>query len=64
MPTHEYRAIYHDREGKPRVIRPANAADDTPDQIGRVLEQYIETGLATGGHVETFVPGIGWVVFD
>ena len=60
--TTQFRVIYHDAHGKPHVLRPANEAEDTDEQMTVKLEHYVEKGLATGGHIETYVDGIGWVV--
>ena len=64
MRRSEFRAVYYDHDGKPHVIRPTNAADDTEDGMAFQLEHFVESGYATGGHLETFVTGIGWVVCD
>ena len=63
-PNHEYRAIVYEHEGKSKAILPTNAAEDTAEHMEFMIDHYCESGYATGGHIETFVLGIGWVVFD
>ena len=60
----DFRVVYHDPQGKARVLRPASQAEDTADAMAFKLEHYVESGYAIGGHIESFVRGIGWVVFD
>ena len=64
MNRSEFRAVYHDHDGKAHVIRPKNSAEDTEDEMAFLLEHYVESGYATGGHLEAYVANIGWVVCD
>ena len=58
----EYRVIYHTPDGKPRKLWPGHEAEDTPEHLTFMLEHHVESGSATGGHLETYVRGIGWVM--
>lgn len=58
----DYRTVYYDHDGRTHLVWPKNAAEDTEDGMTFLLEHYVESGYATGGHLETNVRGIGWVM--
>jgi hypothetical protein len=63
-PSHDYRVKYYDHDGAARILRPKSAAEDTPEHMDFMLEHYVESGISTGGHIEEFVRGFRWVVFE
>ena len=63
-PTHDFRLVYYDHDGKRHTVLPANTAEDTEDALAERLDDFVESGSATGGHLEQYVPGINWVLCD
>ena len=68
MPTQRTRAenriIYHTPEGKTFAAYSANAGEANDDRMTERLESMVHTGKATGGHLEAYINGIGWVVAE
>lgn len=60
----DFQIVYHDHNGKSHVIRPKTKAEDTEDHMVLQLEYYVKNGYVTGGHIESYVRGIGWVIHD
>ena len=60
--TSEYRLAYYDPDGTRHTVYPDSPAVDNEQDQSSLLEHYVESGYAIGGHVEEYVgEPIGWV---
>ncbi|MCO6042757.1 hypothetical protein NG895_02445 [Aeoliella sp. ICT_H6.2] len=59
-PPSEYRVVLYDgEEGPARYVYPERPTDDDVTTMVELLEHYVESGYATGGHVEQLVEFAG-----
>lgn len=55
----EFRVVYYDDSKKPRYLYPENEANDNHEAMVRLLDEYVESGRATGGHIEVLIQFAG-----
>lgn len=66
-PSTDYRVVlYDDVAGPARYVYPERPADDNVTSMVELLEHYVESGYAVGGHIEEQLERAGlqgdWVV--
>lgn len=64
VPQSDYRVVYHTPTGRTRQLLPRSDEEDTVKAMSARLDELVEFKHATGGHLETYMPGIGWIVED
>lgn len=58
----DFRIVYHAPTGKTYFRFPDTSDDDSPTVLSAQLDDLVNTGQATGGHIEQYVDGIGWCI--
>ena len=65
--TPQYRLVWYANDEMRYVAMPASRDRDKWQELSSLLDHFVNTGRATGGHIEelvTFVDGPQWVVSD